>query len=33
MPQKDVGFHLIEDTKCYAKWKINHSNISKAQGS
>ena len=34
MPQKDIGFHLIEDIKVLCKkWKINDSCISKAQGS
>ncbi len=34
MPQKDIGIHLIEDTKVLCKkWKNNHSNISTAQGS
>jgi hypothetical protein len=34
MPQKDIGLHLIEDTKVLCKkWKINDSYISKAQGS
>ncbi len=34
MPQKDIGFHLIEDIKsAIQKWKINDSCISEAQGS
>jgi hypothetical protein len=33
MPQKDIGLHLIEDTKVLCKWKYIHSYISKAQGS
>ncbi len=34
MPRKDIGLHLIEDTKVLCKkWKINDSYISKAQGS
>ena len=34
MPQKDIGLHLIEDTKVLCKkWKSNDSNISSAQGS
>ncbi len=33
MPQKDVGLHLIENTKVLCKnEKSNYSNISKAQG-
>ncbi len=33
-PQKDIGLHLIEDTKVPCKnGKNKHSNISKAQGS
>ncbi len=34
IPQKDVGLHLIEDTKVLCKkWKSNDSNISRAQDS
>ncbi len=34
IPQKDIGIHLIEDTKVLCKkWKSNDSNISLAQGS
>jgi hypothetical protein len=34
MPQKDVGLHLIEDTKVLCKnGTLNHSNVSEAQGS
>jgi hypothetical protein len=34
MPQKDIGIHLIEDTKVLCKkWQSNYSNISLAQGS
>ncbi len=33
IPEKDIGLHLIEDTKVLCKkWKINDSYISKAQG-